>query len=129
MSRPEPTAFDIHGQRIVGVGYSALQPSGAPVMLTHGFSVTRMGVGHAFVDFARRLTNGGVAVYASDRLGHGNSDGPFEAATVPGHLLQFIAMLDFAEADGDGPMRLMGYSLVWIEAAVDEGQRPENLLH
>ncbi|WP_394690743.1 alpha/beta hydrolase [Hoeflea sp.] len=127
MSRPTAISFDFQAETIVGVRYPAPQPTGARVLLNHGFSVTRMGVGRAFVDLARGLTDAGCTVYAFDRLGHGESDGRFLDVTVPNELEQLSAMLDYVQADGDGPIHVLGHSLGGMESACLASRRPDEI--
>ncbi|RPE71596.1 hypothetical protein EDD53_0720 [Pacificibacter maritimus] len=123
MSQPAAIHLDHKGQRISGVRYPALHSGGARVLINHAFGVTRTGVGRAFVDLARGLTQAGCTVYAFDRLGHGESDGRFQDITVPDELAQLNAMLDFIKAEGAGQVHLLGHSLGGMETACLAAQR------
>lgn len=127
MSRPESINIDFQSQRIAGMRYPAPRPNGAKVLLNHGFGVTRTGIGRAFVDLARGLTNSGCTVFAFDRLGHGESDGRFLDVSVPDELDQLSAMLDHVLADGNGPVHLVGHSLGGMESACLAARRPGDL--
>lgn len=127
MSFPTAIHLDYNGQRLSGVRYDAPSPNGARVLMNHAFGVTRTGVGRAFVDLARGLTDAGCTVYAFDRLGHGESDGRFQDVTVPDELDQLSAMLDHVVQDSDGPVHVLGHSLGGMESARLVAARPDDV--
>lgn len=127
MSFPTAITLNFNGQRIAGVRYPSPNPTGTQVLINHAFGVTRTGVGRAFVDLARGLSDAGCTVYAFDRLGHGESDGRFQDINVPDELGQLSAMLDYVKTDGDGPVHVLGHSLGGMESACLVAQRPDDV--
>lgn len=127
MARPENIDFVFKSQQIAGVHYPAVQNAKASVLLNHGFSVTRTGVGRAFVDLARDLTSAGCNVFAFDRLGHGESAGRFMDVNVPDELEQLSAMLDYVLAKTEGPVHVLGHSLGGMESACLAARRADDI--
>ncbi|KIN70619.1 putative hydrolase [Sulfitobacter noctilucae] len=127
MTNPDSVEIQFASQTIRGGRYAPVGDRQRCVLLNHGFGVTRVGVGRAFVELARELSQAGAEVFAFDRLGHGESDGRFHDVTIPGELDQISAMLDHVLQTAGTPIHVVGHSLGGMESALVAARRPGDI--
>lgn len=122
MSNACPIEISHRGLTLRGTRHG-LQEASANVLVAHGFSDSRIGPGRLIVDFARALAARGLAVFAFDRAGHGESDGAFFDVNVLDEIEQLAAMAESVP----GPLHLVGHSLGGMELATLAGRAPDKV--
>lgn len=117
---------------------SFLDPQGhrvAAVLTTPGEDTDRLAVlCHGFLSGKRSTTNKtltrllnaqGIATFAFDFFGQGESEGPFETLTTTVAVAQAMAALDLMQQKGFTKLGLMGSSFGGLVAILTAGQRQD----
>ncbi|MEN6326363.1 MAG: alpha/beta fold hydrolase [Syntrophomonas sp.] len=79
------------------------------IIVCHGFRGTKENAGKIF-NFAERLNQLGLGVYAFDFLGSGESDGKFAQVTLAGQAEDLARVIDYVYAIHHLPVILLGRS-------------------
>ena len=118
----ELSFLDPQGHRVSAVLATPNQNTNRMAVLCHGFlsgkrSTTNKTLTH--------LLNGqGIATFAFDFFGQGESEGPFEALTTTAAVAQATAALDFVRQKGFIQLGLMGSSFGGLVAILTAARQP-----
>lgn len=103
-----PFFFDRGGSRLFGVLHRpGTEPTRVGFLLCSPFVEEKLWVHRVFVHFARRLSGLGHTVLRFDYMGHGDSDGDFEEATVETRLADIAAASERLGNDDPGVDRIV----------------------
>lgn len=115
------TFLDPQGHRVAAVLAVPDAGTDRAAVLCHGFlSGKRSSTNKALT---RMLNERGIATFAFDFFGQGESDGPFEALTVSVAVAQAMAALDLMQQKGMAKLGLMGSSFGGLVAILTAAKR------
>lgn len=109
-----PFFFPVADQELFGILHRpSATPSGAGFVFCHPFAEEKLWAHRVFVSLARDLAARGHAVLRFDHMGHGDSDGEFQDASVVTHLRDIEAAVGRlrAESPGLNEVALLGLRL------------------
>ncbi|MDH4186004.1 MAG: alpha/beta fold hydrolase, partial [Nitrospira sp.] len=115
--------LDMAGHRVAAILAKPDHPTDRIAILCHGFlSSKTSSTNNVLTDL---LTKRGIATFAFDFFGQGDSDGPFKAITTTLAVGQAIAALDLVQQKGYRRIGLMGSSFGGLVATLTAAQRAD----
>jgi pimeloyl-ACP methyl ester carboxylesterase len=115
--------LDPRGHRVAAFLATPAEDTDRIAVLCHGFLSGKRSTTNKTL--TRLLTAQGIATFAFDFLGQGDSEGPFEALTTTTAVAQANAALDLARQKGFRRLGLMGSSFGGLVAILTAAQRPD----
>lgn len=113
--------LDPLGHRVAAVLATPTTHTDRIAVLCHGFLSGRRSTTNKTL--TRLLNDQGIATFAFDFFGQGDSEGPFEALTTTIAVAQANAALDLVRQKGFGRLGLMGSSFGGLVAILTAAQR------
>ena len=112
---------DPQGHRVAAVLATPTEDTDRIAVLCHGFLSGKRSATNRTL--TRLLTAQGIATFAFDFFGQGDSEGPFEALTTMTAVAQTHAALDLVRQKGFRQLGLMGSSFGGLVATLTAAQR------
>lgn len=113
--------LDPLGHRVAAVLATPTKDTDRIAVLCHGFLSGKRSTTNKTL--TRLLNDQGIATFAFDFFGQGDSEGPFEALTTTIAVAQANAALDLVRQKGFGRLGLMGSSFGGLVAILTAAQR------
>lgn len=117
----ELSFLDPQGHRVAAVLATPVADTDRIAVLCHGFLSGKRSTTNKTL--TRLLNDQGIATFAFDFFGQGDSDGPFEALTTTTATAQANAALDLVRQKGFSRLGLMGSSFGGLVAILTAAQR------
>lgn len=117
------TFHDPHGHRIAAVLATPVTGTGRVAVLCHGFLSGKRSATNKTL--TRLLLEQGIATFAFDFFGQGESEGPFESLTTTLAVTQAMAALDLMQEKGFTKLGLMGSSFGGLVAILTAAKRQD----
>ena len=115
------TFLDPHGHRVAAILATPETATHCAAVLCHGFLSGKRSTTNRTL--TRMLNERGIATFAFDFFGQGDSDGPFERLTTTVAVAQAMAALDLMHQKGFTRLGLMGSSFGGLVAILTAAQR------
>ena len=113
--------LDPQGHRVAAILSTPADDTDRIVVLCHGFLSGKRSTTNKTL--TRLLNAQGIATFAFDFFGQGDSQGPFEALTTTTAVAQAHAALDLVREKGFSRLGLMGSSFGGLVAILPAAQR------
>ena len=119
-TQENPFFLDNQGRGLYCIQYTPAAPPKGGIVLCHPFAEEKLWAQRVFVSFARLLSRHGYSVLRVDYMGHGDSEGDFEEATLTTRLSDISCAFDHLKSQlgPETPLGLAGLRLGATLAAV-----------
>jgi uncharacterized protein len=122
-----PFFLNNQGRALYCIQYAPSDPPKGGMVLCHPFAEEKLWAQRVFVSFARVLAQNGYSVLRVDYMGHGDSEGDFEEATIGSRISDIGCAFDYLKSHlGSGtPIGLTGLRLGATLASMLSEQRSD----
>jgi len=119
-TQENPFFLDNQGRGLYCIQYTPAAPPKGGIVLCHPFAEEKLWAQRVFVSFARLLSQHGYSVLRVDYMGHGDSEGDFEEATLTTRLSDISCAFDHLKSQlgPETPLGLAGLRLGATLAAI-----------